>query len=143
MRRPSFHRLYITFGLLLLAAFCGLGANLLQSPLTVSMGHNSLERQPTGDDRIIFRSDRDDNLEIYVIDVNGANETNLSHNGSYDSFPAWSPDGTKIAFDALRDDNWEIYVMNADGSNPINLTNNLFADQVPLGLLTGQRLRFK
>src|SRR5437762_2063662 len=105
MRRPSVHRLYITFGLLLLAAFCGLGANLLQSPLTVSMGHNSLERQPTGDDRIIFRSDRDDNFEIYVMDSNGGQQTNLTNDPGVDFDSAWSPDRSKIAFTTYRDSN--------------------------------------
>ncbi len=43
---------------------------------------------------------------------------------AYDTYPSWSPDGTKIAFTSHRDGNWEIYVMDADGSNPINITNN-------------------
>jgi Tol biopolymer transport system component len=35
---------------------------------------------------------------------------------SWDTYPAISPDGTRIAFTSRRDGNAEIYVMNADGS---------------------------
>jgi len=81
--------------------------------------------------KVAFVSDRDGNLEIYVMDADGSNQINLSNNSAIDSFPSWSPDGSKIAFQSNRDGNWEIYVMDADGSNQINLTNNRAKDYSP------------
>ena len=72
--------------------------------------------------QIAFRSYRDGNSEIYVMDTDGGNQRNLTNNpGSGDMSPAWSPDGQRIAFNSDRDGNEEIYVMDADGSNQRNL----------------------
>ena len=64
--------------------------------------------------RIAFISNRDGNNEIYVMDADGSNQTNLTNNDVYDDFPNWSPDGTKIAFASARDGNVEIYVMDIE-----------------------------
>ena len=62
------------------------------------------------------------NREIFLMNADGSNQTNLSN--GHDSGSAWSPDGTKIAFHSQRDGNNQIYVMNADGSGQTRLTNN-------------------
>ena len=66
---------------------------------------------------IAFETDRDGNFEVYAMNADGADQTNLSNNAASDRDPAWSPDGSKIAFESDRDGNFEIYVMNADGSH--------------------------
>jgi len=68
---------------------------------------------------------------IFVVGIDGSNQTRLSPEGVDDYYPAWSPDGTKIAFDSERDGHPEIYVMNADGSNPTRLTENTVGDRSP------------
>ena len=78
--------------------------------------------------KIVFQSGRDGNLEIYVMNADGTNQTRLTNNSATDANPSWSPDGTKIAFRANRDGNNEIYVMNADGTNQTRLTNNPASD---------------
>jgi dipeptidyl aminopeptidase/acylaminoacyl peptidase len=80
---------------------------------------------------IAFASIRDGNVEVYVMNADGSNPTNLTNDAAFDSMPAWSPDGKQIAFTSFRDGNLEVYVMDADGSNPTNLTNHAASDFTP------------
>ena len=69
--------------------------------------------------RIAFQSDRDGNLEMYVMNADGTGLLNLTQNAAFDGIPfiqhsraqlsAWSPDGRRIAFQSDRDGNREIY----------------------------------
>ncbi len=92
---------------------------------------------------IAFVSERDGNSEIYVMDADGSNPRNLTHNAASDAFPAWSPDGRHIAFHSERDGNYEIYVMDADGSNPRNLAHNAASDAFPAWSPDGRHIAFQ
>src|SRR5688572_15655937 len=81
--------------------------------------------------KIAFASDRDGNLEVYTMDVDGGGQFRLTENTAEDYSPAWSPDGTKLAFVSTRDGNAEIYVMNMDGTAQTRLTNNSASDLGP------------
>ena len=74
--------------------------------------------------KIAFGSQRDGDYDIYVMNPDGSNLTNITNTTYNESAPRWSPNGNQIAFTTDRDGNQEIYVMNADGSNPYNLTQN-------------------
>ncbi|MFO8109490.1 MAG: GLUG motif-containing protein, partial [Thermoplasmata archaeon] len=81
--------------------------------------------------QIAFVSDRDNNYEIYIMDLNGTDDDpvhikRLTNNPSSDIFPSWSPDGKQIAFVSDRTGNNEIYIMETDGEGgePIGLTSN-------------------
>ena len=93
--------------------------------------------------RIAFVSDRDGNSEIYVMDTDGSNQTNLTNNPSADSRPYWSPDGAKIAFESNRDGNFQIYVMNADGSSQTRLTGDATTDESPAWSPDGTKIAFQ
>src|SRR2546426_2296141 len=82
--------------------------------------------------KIAFVSWRDGNNEIYVMNPDGSNQTNLTKNSASDYEPAWSPDGAKIAFVSNRNGKMQLFVMNADGSNPVQLTFDIFS--YPAGL---------
>jgi Tol biopolymer transport system component len=81
--------------------------------------------------KIVFETNRDGNVEIYVMEPSGASATNLTNHLSDDKAPHVSPDGTKIAFVSDRGGSDDIWVMDADGGNPVRLTTNGATDTEP------------
>ena len=73
------------------------------------------------DSKIAFASDRDGDLEVFVMNADGTGVTQLTDHDDWDRKPAWSPNGKQIAFMGNRDGDREIFVMNADGSNVVSL----------------------
>lgn len=73
---------------------------------------------------IVFHSNRDGDGEIYTMNADGSEVTQLTFNAAPDLVAYWSPNGKQISFSSDRDGNREIYVIDADGSNPVNLTNH-------------------
>lgn len=52
--------------------------------------------------------------------------------GLENTYPAWSPDGSKIVFESTRDEpDADIFVMNVDGTGVVQLTRNEVADSTP------------
>jgi TolB protein len=70
--------------------------------------------------RIAFTDIQDGDEEIYAVDPDGTDLTQLTNNTGADFQPAWSPDGTQIAFVrfASAGCSTEIWMMNADGGDP-------------------------
>lgn len=64
---------------------------------------------------IVFRSGRDGNNEIYLMDADGSRPRRLTHDEGSDTMPAFSPRGDRIAFASDRDGNFEIYLLDLDG----------------------------
>jgi len=89
-------------------------------------------------DQIVFVSDRDGNREIYVMNADGSEPTNLTESSAGETAPAVAPDGTRIAY--VADDN--IYVMNADGSEPTNLTADVGESESPTWSPDGAQIAF-
>ena len=79
---------------------------------------------PGENGKIAFTSDRDGDREIFVMNADGTNQTQLTSNLFRDIHPVWSPNGRKIAFMSTRHGDEEIWVMDADGAHQTQLTFN-------------------
>ncbi len=74
--------------------------------------NSSLSWSPDGG-KIAF----DDNGEIFTVNVDGSNRTNLTNHPASDIEPAWSADGSRILFVSSRVFYLTLHTMNADGSD--------------------------
>ena len=92
--------------------------------------------------RIAFRSQRDGNDEIYVMNADGTCQVNLTNDPADDWSPAWSPDGTRIAFAHFFDGNpySDIAVINVDGTGMKRLTTS--SGEYPAWSPDGTRIAF-
>ena len=96
--------------------------------------------------RIAFGSERDGNLEIYVMNADGRGMLRLTDSPGKDGDPAWTADGTRIAFESDRDGTLEIYSMMVDGSDLTRLTfsnpDEGFINVEPVWSPDGSRIAF-
>jgi Tol biopolymer transport system component len=80
---------------------------------------------------IAFESDRDGNVEIYVMNADGSDPLRVTNDPAADEAPAWSDDGTKLVFTSFRTGGGDIYLANADGTDPVQLTSDPSYDGHP------------
>jgi TolB protein len=101
--------------------------------------------------RLIYASKRSDRYDIYSCAVDGTDERQLTDTEEADeSYPVYSPDGSRIAFCASTGDyntpenikTIEIYTMDADGSGVMQLTDNDHSDGLPRWSPDGTRFAF-
>lgn len=86
--------------------------------------------------RIIFRADRDDQdyLQIYVIDKDGSNETQITSNHAVNWAPYWHPNGEVIAFTTSLHGHhaYELYLLNIGTLIQARLTDSPSFDGLPV-----------
>ena len=80
--------------------------------------------------------------DIWIVPKKGGAATRLSSPQGEESFPRFSPDGTKIAYSAAYDGNTDVYVVNAAGGEPVRLTHHPMADRVIGWHPDGKRVLF-
>jgi hypothetical protein len=90
-----------------------------------------------GPGTISFASDMSGSVQIWTIDVDGSDPTQITDEPAGACQPAWSPDGMQLAFispctkDQDRYENTALYVINLDGSGRTRLTSGLGGDYDP------------
>ncbi|HLW63946.1 MAG TPA: DPP IV N-terminal domain-containing protein [Gemmataceae bacterium] len=95
--------------------------------LTDAPGYNAEGSYSTDGRHIVFCSNRDGNLELYIMDADGKNVRKLTNTpGCYNGGPFFSPEGKRVIFrsDRKEKDRLQLYVINADGSGEKALTDN-------------------
>lgn len=110
--------------------------------------------QPTprgGGQKIAFVSNRGEDgfYQVYVMDADGSNVTQLTFDETHKSTPMWSPDGTQLLYVGDGGEgpfgtryHQDIWVINADGSNPVNLTQTRRDDTDPVWTPDGSQIVF-
>src|SRR5215471_1851456 len=95
------------------------------SPQSQAAAYNNSDPSWSPDgQKLVFMSDRDHDIEIYVENLDGTNVKRLTHAPGRDAHPIFSHNGRRIAFQSPRDGKEpQVYVMNADGSEQTRLTD--------------------
>src|SRR5260370_4864071 len=64
--------------------------------------------------KIYFVSHRSGHKEIWLMDYDGSNQKQVTHEGSISLSPRVSPDGSRLAFSSLTKSGWEIMMYSLD-----------------------------
>ena len=88
---------------------------------------------------------RPGNLEIWVMNADGSNKHQVTHNGAANFAPYWLPDGKRIIFASNQADpkngrDFDLYVINEDGSGQERITFHPEFDAFPMFTSDGKRL---
>src|SRR6185295_19953389 len=83
--------------------------------------------------RIAFMTDRDGDFEVYLMDRDGQNLTNLTQNPHNDGVPTWSAQAHAFTFITTREAEGalSIYRMDANGDHQITLSKDVPVDGTP------------
>ena len=68
--------------------------------------------------------------DIWIMPKSGGHAVQITHSPGEESYPKFSPDGTKIAFTASYNGNLDIYVMPSKGGVPTRLTYASYPDRM-------------
>ena len=88
---------------------------------------------------------RPGNLEIWVMNADGSNKHQVTHNGAANFGPYWLPDGKRVIFASNQADpkngrDFDLYVINEDGSGQERITFHPDFDGFPMFTSDGKRL---
>ncbi|MDQ3644301.1 MAG: hypothetical protein M3356_02175, partial [Actinomycetota bacterium] len=135
-----------------------LAASLLALGLLVFLGPTGASAQdPVLKDngKIAFVSARSGDPEVYTMNPDGTQQTQLTSNAPppgfpfplLDFWPNWSPDGTRIVYTSFRPTpegppNGDVFVMDADGSNQTRIMTHPADDLDPAFFPDGRKIVF-
>ncbi len=80
--------------------------------------------------------------DLWVVPKQGGTATRLSSPAGEESFPRFSPDGSRIAYSANYDGNLDVYVLPTMGGTPVRVTNHGMQDRILDWDPNGQTLLF-
>lgn len=107
--------------------------------------HPGVDRSPAWSPdgtRIAFTSRRDNNWDLYLLDVASGQESRLTDHPHYDGEPAWSPDGQFIAFESMREGDLDIFTLRLSDGTITQVTTDPAPDYGPAWSPDGRRIAF-
>ena len=87
---------------------------------------------------------RPNRMELYVMNADGSNQTQITNLGGANFGPSWTPDGTRIIFSSNHKNpksrNFDLYLVNLDGTKLEQVTTNPEFDGFPMFSPDGKHL---
>lgn len=91
----------------------------------ISSGPGDNDRDPAWSpdgSKIVYSSAADGDLDLWIMNADGTNPTQLTNDADNDDGAAWSPDGTRIAFNRFGLAPRRIYTIAPDGSGLVAIS---------------------
>jgi TolB protein len=98
---------------------------------SVEAGHSYLHGWSPDGKKLIFTGQRNNQFDIWSIDIATKEETALTNTPTLDDGPEYSPDGKYIYFNSVRTGTMKLWRMRSDGSNPEQVTFDEYNDWFP------------
>lgn len=93
--------------------------------------------------RVVFQSNRTGTQQVWMMDADGTNLAQITHEESGAETPKWSPDGRSILYATyVGEDNNDLFLVDADGTNRRQLTDGPGYDGHPSWSSDGMRIIF-
>ncbi len=112
-----------------------LEAHRLGGPPPIRITAGGADRDPAlspDGSRLAFRSDRDGQWDLYLLELQTGEVERLTVTSAYEGHPTWSADGNWLAYEANSDGDLDIWILAVNiGSPPIQLTNHPGMDTSP------------
>ena len=93
--------------------------------------------------KIVFTSTKTGNEDIFSMNIDGTELTQLTDNPSNDMYPQVTPDGRKILYTSDINGTWQIMSMNTDGSEKKQLTNGRYRSGFPTMTFEGKYIFYE
>jgi Tol biopolymer transport system component len=87
-------------------------------------------------------SNRDGDFEIFTVNRDGSQETQLTRNNHYDAAPVWSPDGGQIAFISRRGTHFQLFLLDLESKVERALTDDVATVHSPAWSPDGSHIAF-
>ena len=101
------------------------------TPLWDEHGEYGLPRLSPDGTRLALVAHRNDNVDIWIYDIERGTPTRLTFDAGRDDDQTWSPDGQYLAFGSARDQSFSMYRVRADGSGEVERLAECDADCFP------------
>jgi Tol biopolymer transport system component len=104
-------------------------ANLIN--LSNSSATDSRPSRFPNDSQIVFQSDRDGNVELYLGDMQGKSQRRLTNTQSNNINAMAGPDNQSVIYQSDRNGNWDIYIVDVASGEERQLTDSAWDDVNP------------
>jgi Tol biopolymer transport system component len=107
------------------------GSDEPQQITSVESGHSYLHSWSPDGKKLIFTGQRNNQFDIWSIDIKTKKETALTNTATLDDGPEYSPDGKWIYFNSVRTGTMKLWRMKPDGSGQEQITFDEYNDWFP------------